>query len=412
MWTRWPVCLSKPDHRPSSPIPTVPPPFDGYPFGADEAKRRQADCGLSKELILDLGEGVRAVDLTDCHRAGTSALLAAFDATAAGSTTNALAVASDCRIAKAGGGDNVKHGDLALSLANTTREYDVHMGTDGGDLECVDCHAVQRDLDGNLLSHGIGGMPYHSTDEGVMRGCDDCHGSAANIHAGTPVAVTVNSHPTLACQVCHIPEIARKISTKTEWYWSDAGQDISPIPTDPVTGRPTYDKKKGTFVWENDVRPTLLYFDGKWDRMLIKKNDRYTELPGLLGYPPVPYTTPGAMIYPFKKMIGNQPADAGNETMLVPHLFGTKGGPNPYWGKFDWDLALRDGADYTGQTYTGAFDFVDTVMYLSVNHEVAPSEMAYGYDNGGCTDCHFSNQIEWTALGWTGDPADGGELIP
>ena len=60
------------------------------------------------------------------------------------------------------------------------------------------------------------------------------------------------------------------------------------------------------------------------------------------------------MIYPFKKMIGNQPADAGvgNQTILVPHLFGTVGGPNPYWGKYDWNLALEDGAAVTGQTYT------------------------------------------------------------
>ena len=52
-----------------------------------------------------------------------------------------------------------------------------------------------------------------------------------------------------------------------------------------------------------------------------------------------------------------------------------------------------------------------TEMYLAVNHEVAPPEMAYGYDNG-CTDCHFGDQIDWTALGWTGDPADGGDPIP
>src|SRR6056297_2212910 len=36
--------------------------------------------------------------------------------------------------AGAGGGDNVKHGDLSTDLVATTREYDVHMGTDGADL--------------------------------------------------------------------------------------------------------------------------------------------------------------------------------------------------------------------------------------------------------------------------------------
>ena len=322
----------------------------------------------------------------------------------------------DCH-AFAGGGDNVKHGDLALSLANTTREYDVHMGTDGGDLECVDCHAVQRDLDGNLLSHGIGGMPYHSIDEGVMRGCDDCHGSAANIHAGTPVAITVNSHPTLACQVCHIPAIARETSTKTEWYWDTAGEVRDPIPpdaNDPT--RPSFDRKKGDFVWAFDVRPSLRFFSGTWDKTVIGVSDTYAEGEGTIDNPIVLGAPVGSredgMIYPYKKMIGNQPADVGNRRILTPHLFGTAGGPTPFWGNWDWVAALTEGAAASGVDFSGEVGFVYTEMYLSVNHEVAPSEMAYGYDNGGCTDCHFSNQIEWTALGWTGDPADGGELIP
>jgi hypothetical protein len=106
-------------------------------------------------------------------------------------------------------------------------------------------------------------------------------------------------------------------------------------------------------------------------------------------------------------MVGNQIADANNNTMLVPHLFGLKGGPNPYWGKYDWDLALQDGATYTGQTYSGEFEFVDTVMYLTVNHEIAPKEDALGIDNS-CDSCHFGDRVEWTELGWTGDPALGG----
>jgi octaheme c-type cytochrome (tetrathionate reductase family) len=308
----------------------------------------------------------------------------------------------DCH-AKAGGGDNVKHGDLAMALENTTREFDVHMGTDGGDFECTECHTVMKNGD-EVLSHGIGGMPYHSVDEGVMNDCESCHGTAAAIHVGSTVEPVINTHTTLACQVCHIPTFARETATKVEWYWEDAGQDISPIPVDPVTGRETYAKKKGSFVWANNVRPTLLYFDGKWDRMIIGQNDQWTDpLPVVLSKPTADYTTPGAMIYPFKKMIGNQPRDAGNQTMLVPHLFGGAGGPNPYWVHYDWDLALTDGAAYVGQTYTGAYEFVDTEMYLTVNHEVAPREQAYGYD-GLCVDCHLQDQVDWQALGWTDDP--------
>ncbi|MGI9341832.1 MAG: tetrathionate reductase family octaheme c-type cytochrome [Gammaproteobacteria bacterium] len=309
--------------------------------------------------------------------------------------------------AKAGGGDNVKHGDLAMAQLNTTRDYDVHMGTDGGNMNCVACHMVKKDSDGNLLSHGIGGMPYHSVDEGDMKDCDDCHGDRFNIHVGTSVEYTVGLHPTLACQTCHIPAFAREQSTKVEWYWANAGQDMDPIPVDPATGRPTYDKKKGTFVWANNVRPTLRYHDGKWNKMLINENDQYTTVPVVLGEPAADHTDPGAMIYPFKKMIGNQVADANNNTMLVPHLFGMKGGGNPYWAKYDWNLALQDGAARTGQTYSGDYEFVDTVMYLTVNHEVAPADQAYGVDDN-CSDCHFTGQIDWSELGWSGDPTQGG----
>jgi octaheme c-type cytochrome (tetrathionate reductase family) len=309
--------------------------------------------------------------------------------------------------ANAGGGDNVKHGDLSMSLADTTRDFDVHMGTDGADFECIACHQVQRDKDGNLLSHGIGGMPYHSVEEGVMKQCDDCHGDRNNIHAGSSVQTIVSFHDTIACQTCHIPTFARNQSTKTQWYWETAGQDIAPEDIPVILGRNAYDKKKGDFVWENNVRPTLRYFNGKYEKFLIGVNDQYETEPAVLAEPVGDHTDPAAMIYPFKKMIGNQPADFNNNTILVPHLFGTTGGANPYWGKFDWNLALQDGADVTGQPYTGEYKFADTVMYLSVNHEVAPKEEAYGMD-GDCGDCHFGDQIDWTELGWTGDPVVDG----
>ncbi len=117
------------------------------------------------------------------------------------------------------------------------------------------------------------------------------------------------------------------------------------------------------------------------------------------------------MIYPFKKMIGNQPADSNNQTILVPHLFGSKGGPNPYWAKYDWQLALEDGAAYTGQEFTGEFEFVDTYMFLTVNHEVAPKERAFGYESD-CADCHFEGKINWQGLGWTDDPVLEGSTRP
>jgi hypothetical protein len=97
----------------------------------------------------------------------------------------------------------------------------------------------------------------------------------------------------------------------------------------------------------------------------------------------------------------------------VPHLFGMAGGPNPYWGKFDWNLAMADGAAYTGQPYSGEYGFAATEMLLSVNHEVAPKEEALGYGPfpDGCVDCHTTQDIEWDKLGWTDDPFNGGDRV-
>ena len=95
-------------------------------------------------------------------------------------------------------------------------------------------------------------------------------------------------------------------------------------------------------------------------------------------------------------MLGIQPVDAGNQRVLVPHLFGTAGGASPFWGNRDWDASLSDGATYTGQPYSGTVGFLETVMYLTVNHEVAPKEIALG-TGGCCADCHGpgNDHIQW-----------------
>ena len=45
-------------------------------------------------------------------------------------------------------------------------------------------------------------------------------------------------------------------------------------------------------------------------------------------------------------------------------------------------------------------------MFLSVNHEVAPAEMAYGTNS--CDDCHLEGQIDWSLLGYSDNPVRGG----
>lgn len=99
-----------------------------------------------------------------------------------------------------GGGPNYKRGDLEYKLADTTRDYDVHMGTDGANLHCVDCHAGDN--------HRVRGRGFDlaATDHaGPALTCDgECHGPEP--HA----AQVLNHHAKrVYCTVCHIRTFAR-----------------------------------------------------------------------------------------------------------------------------------------------------------------------------------------------------------
>lgn len=292
----------------------------------------------------------------------------------------------------AGGGDNVKVGTLSSDLVDPTYEMDVHMGstdTGGLDFACQDCHTE--------ADHGIAGMVFHSVDEGGAKpNCTRCHGDRPH-SASDALGSLLNLHTgTVACETCHIPTFSRSMATKTAWYWDEAGEDRTDIPTQ--EGRPTYNKKKGSFVWEKDVTPTYMWYDGNWERRYVGISDTYDnagteEDPVVLAKPTAEVQGEGAKIYPFKKMIGRQVADPVNKRLMVPHLFGTANGDNPYWGTYDWTLAVQDGAAYTGQPFSGTIGFVNTVMYLRVSHEVAPKDEALT-----CEECH-GNAAFWEQVG-------------
>ncbi len=366
---------------------------------SNEGRCTQCHVGIGwSSDAFDFGNAA-AIDCLVCHdNSGTYAkglTTAGAPAPGVDLTYAALHVGAPTRNAcgschfYAGGGDNVKHGDLSSDLGSApTREMDVHMGVDGGNMTCQSCHVTSN--------HETAGMSLHSTGAGPVQ-CTDCHDT------GLLPGFSHASHhlENVACQTCHIPAFSRSKPTMVSWLWGDAGQDISPIPTD-ETGLPTYDKKKGTFDWQLAVEPELRWLNGKWTRMILNVNDTFATQPVNFASPVGEKHVGTSKIHPFKHMVGNQPADAVTHTMLVPHLFGLAGGPNPYWAKYDWQLALVDGTAYAGQAFSGSYEFVDTDMYLSVNHEIAPKEQALS-----CDDCHDGG-IDFTSLGYSGDPAEGG----
>ena len=94
----------------------------------------------------------------------------------------------------AGGGDNVKKGDLYTALANPDESLDVHMGR--LDFSCQDCHTTEN--------HNIRGSSLHIAVSSGKVSCSDCHQDPPHEDS------QLNRHITsVACQTCHIPTFSR-----------------------------------------------------------------------------------------------------------------------------------------------------------------------------------------------------------
>ena len=312
----------------------------------------------------------------------------------------------------AGGGDNVKKGDLGSALKNATVEMDVHLGRG---MECADCHAADN--------HRVLGQGAHI---GVTQGSLDC----SNCHGGSPHANgLLNNHALdVACQTCHVPAFSRQQPTKMNWDWSTAGNrtrgnnGVEQGTTADGTTVTVYDAMKGDFVWEKNVRPEYAWYDGRVRRMMT--DDTYPAGTGadagdpiVLGTPLADHADADAKIWPFKVMRGRQAVDPVRTLVLVPKLFG----PGGFWPAIPaaaaytpeavralWTSSLTAGARTAGQiradeSYTDdAWTWAYTEMWMGIEHEVAPPAEALG-----CQDCHANPAFDFTALGYACDPLVG-----
>lgn len=275
-----------------------------------------------------------------------------------------------------GGGNNVKHGDLEEALLTADRTVDVHMGYDGGDLDCVVCHETE--------GHEIPGQLASVSSMNVDRlSCDGCHGDAP--HAET----ILNEHTVkIACQTCHIPTYAKVNATKMTWDWSQAGRlrDGQPYHEEDEDGNHTYLSIKGAFTWGKDVEPEYIWFNGEVDHYFI--GDRIdgdvheghvVPMNTLHGE----YRDESAQIIPVKIHRARQIYDCELQQIIQPKLFAEQPGEGGYWKDFDWDIAARLGMEHVGEDYSGHYCFVNTEMTWPVNHMVSPAEDALT-----CTECH------------------------
>jgi octaheme c-type cytochrome (tetrathionate reductase family) len=282
-----------------------------------------------------------------------------------------------------GGGNAVKHGDLDNSLINPARTLDVHMGIDGENMTCQECHKTEsHQISGNALVVSPGGNTHID--------CVDCH--EGNPH--TKKAKFLGKHlDKVACQTCHIPSFAKEAPTKTWWDWSDAGKDREGRKDE--NGKSTFAKKKGSFTWEKNITPVYAWYNGRADAYLFGDKMDPSKVTSL-NWPLGERSDEDAKIFPFKLMRGKQPYDSENKVFITPKLFGKTG----YWKTFDWNSAAEQGMKLAGLDYSGSYDFAETEMYWKINHMVSPKEDALK-----CKACHSEGGLmDWEALGYPGDP--------
>ena len=272
-----------------------------------------------------------------------------------------------------GGGNNVKHGDLDMAMFEPTKDIDIHMASDGMNLQCVDCHTTEQ--------HNISGKVYSLSSMNRDRNtCEQCHTS-------TPHNDDILNEHTLkvACQACHIPTYAKANSTKMFWDWSTAGKlkNGEPYEVDDSLGNHTYLSIKGSFKWERNVKPDYVWFNGTASHYLKGDIVPDTTNPLVLNQLHGSYSDDESKIIPVKIHLARQPYDPINKILIVPKLYADKKGEGAFWQDFNWQTAAEKGMEESHLPFSGKISFIKTEMYWPVNHMVASKE-----NTVQCNECH------------------------
>jgi len=270
--------------------------------------------------------------------------------------------------AKAGGGDAVKRGDLALaSIQTTDLRYDVHMSVAGADLKCQSCHTVQN--------HRIAGKgsDIRPTDLDEQVACTNCHTNKAS---GTGHgSEDVNRHVArVACQTCHIPTYAKNAA-------DTAATEATEIHRTWLSTHSTAPPFHPAGTKANDLTPRYRFWNRYSDNYLLGDVAKYDSATGAYSTSRpdggVDDTSPDNKLYPFKYKTAEQPImeNTGKLIALDTHV---------YFTTADAAAAVAAGLanmDSSGQPYK----WVKTDTFQLLNHQVSPASQALT-----CNACHGS----------------------
>lgn len=271
-----------------------------------------------------------------------------------------------------GGGNNVKHGDLEEALFHTTKKVDVHMGEDGKNMVCIDCHITEK--------HNIKGRAYSVSSENKNRAeCEQCHTSSPHND------YLLDYHNAkLACQTCHIPVYAKVNATTLYWDWSAAGrkdENGNAIKEYDADHNYSYLSIKGRFVFDNNVKPEYVWFNGTADHLL--NDDTIKEIPVKINTLFGSYSDSTAKIWPVKIHRGKQAYDPETKKVLSVKLFAHNKGEGAFWEDLDWEEGIKQGMEYNERYWSGKYEFIETEAYWPLNHMVSVKE-----ETLSCKECH------------------------
>jgi octaheme c-type cytochrome (tetrathionate reductase family) len=282
-----------------------------------------------------------------------------------------------------GGGNNVKHGDLEMSMFEPARDVDVHMGTDGMNMQCVDCHTTEK----HIISGKLFSMAATSTNRNT---CEQCHTNAPHDDD------MLNKHTLkVACESCHIPTYAKVNATKMHWDWSTAGKlkNGEPFIEEDTMGNHAYMSIKGSFKWEKNVKPDYIWFNGTSSHYIQGDKVGNTSKPLVLNQLHGSYSDDESKIIPVKIHLANQPYDPVNQILIKPKLYSENKGEGAYWKDFDWKKAAEVGMKEANLPFSGNVSFINTKMYWPINHMVSSKELAVK-----CNECHTRNNSRLKGL--------------
>jgi octaheme c-type cytochrome (tetrathionate reductase family) len=281
-----------------------------------------------------------------------------------------------------GGGNNVKHGDLEKALFDPSRDVDVHMASDGEDMQCVDCHTAHK--------HQMLGKMYSVSSMNRNRvECEQCHTAMPHVDD------ILNKHTLkVACQTCHIPEYAKVNPTKLYWDWTTAGKlkDGKPYEETDSNGTDIYMSIKGSFRWGKNLKPDYIWFNGTASHYLIGDTID-PSVPVKINTLYGSYDDPESKIVPVKIHRAKQIYDMTYNYLIQPKTVSTKEGDGGFWKEFNWNRAAEEGMKRIDLPYSGKYGFVETEMTWPINHMVSPKAKTVP-----CIECHTRNSSRIASL--------------